>query len=57
MFGIRKNLDYANVTEKRIWHPLSLQSLATQDFALVVNKILAGKHGLLTFHNRSVKTM
>ena len=57
MFGVRKDLDYTNVTDKKIWHPFSLQSLATKDFVQIVNKILAGRHGLLTYRDRSVRIM
>lgn len=57
MFGVRKDLDYTNVTDKKIWHPFSLQSLATKDFIQIVNKILAGRHGLLTYRDRGVRIM
>ncbi len=32
---------------KTIWHPLSLQQLTTNEFIMVVNKILAGRYSLL----------
>jgi hypothetical protein len=57
VFGIRKDLDYTKVTDKRIWHPFSLQSLATKDFVRIVNKILAGRHGLLTYRDRADSIM
>jgi hypothetical protein len=49
MFGVRHSLDYTCASDKRIWHPLSLQSMPSREFVAVVNKILSGKYGLLTY--------
>ena len=54
MIGIRKDLDYANVADKKIWHPLSLQALSAREFVITVNKILSGKHGMLTYRSREM---
>jgi len=52
MYGIRKSLDYTCAVEKKIWHPLSLQSLSAKDFVQTVNKILSGRNGLLTYRRK-----
>jgi hypothetical protein len=52
MFGVRHGFDYTNPKGKRIWHPFSLQSLAASEFAEVVNRILDGRYGLLTYRER-----
>ncbi|MFH1893681.1 MAG: hypothetical protein ABIK83_13480 [Candidatus Zixiibacteriota bacterium] len=56
MFGIRKDLDYTNAVDKKIWHPLSLQALPARDFVITVNNILSGKCGMLTYRSREMVT-
>jgi hypothetical protein len=52
MFGVRRDLDYARVADKKILHPMMLQQLKAEDFIKVVNNILAGDCGLLTYRDR-----
>ena len=54
MFGIRRDLDYALLADKKIMHPMMLQQLQARDFIKVVNDILAGNCGLLTYRTRKL---
>lgn len=54
MFGVRRDLDYARLAEKKILHPMMLQQLQARDFIEVVNRILAGNCGLLTYRTRKL---
>ncbi len=36
------------LTPKSIWHPMSLQQMALGKFVSVVNRILEGKHSIVT---------
>ncbi|MEE9442915.1 MAG: hypothetical protein V3V99_09640 [candidate division Zixibacteria bacterium] len=43
----KKAIKYAKLGEKDLWHPYGLQSLNSERFIVVVNRILKGKIGLL----------
>jgi hypothetical protein len=43
----KKAIKYAKLGEKDLWHPYGLQSLNSNRFVHVVNRILNGKMGLL----------
>ncbi len=49
MYGVRRDLDYTRAADKKILHPLMLQQLKDTDFIKIVNGILAGDCGLLTY--------
>jgi len=54
VIGIRKDFDYTNAADRKIWHPLSLQALPAKDFVITVNRILSGKYGMLTYRSREL---
>ncbi|MFH1701482.1 MAG: hypothetical protein ABIE07_12960 [Candidatus Zixiibacteriota bacterium] len=43
----KKAIKFAKLGEKDLWHPYGLQSLNSERFVKVVNRILKGKIGLL----------
>lgn len=43
----KKEIKYAMLGEKDLWHPYGLQALRTDKFAKVVNRILLGKFVLI----------
>jgi len=43
----KEAIQYARKGKKELWHPYGLQSLSTDKFANVVNRILGGRFMLL----------
>lgn len=43
----KKEIKYAKLGEKDLWHPYGLQALRTDKFAKVANRILRGSFVLL----------